>query len=97
MVVWAVAAGMYRAEKDKGGKSDDLWGWTCSPAASSIQKEFADEVDFDRYCNVQSAGWFVGLAQVAAGVLTVVIYLLVLRRRGSKRRVTGLEGSGRMR
>ncbi|KAI4711552.1 hypothetical protein J4E89_004117 [Alternaria sp. Ai002NY15] len=29
-IVWCVAATVYRTEKDKNGKSDDLWGWTCS-------------------------------------------------------------------
>lgn len=53
LVVWSVAAGMYRAEKDKGGRSDDLWGWTCSTAAKAIQREFVGEVDLGRYCNVQ--------------------------------------------
>lgn len=53
LIVWSVAAGMYRGEKDKNGKSNDLWGWTCSAAARAIQKEFADDVNFDRFCNVQ--------------------------------------------
>jgi hypothetical protein len=53
LVVWSVAAGMYRTEMDKGGKSNDLWGWTCSAGARAIQKEFAREVDFDMFCNVQ--------------------------------------------
>lgn len=53
LIVWSVAAGVYRNEKDKGGKSDDLWGWTCSAGARAIQKEFVGEVDFDRFCNIQ--------------------------------------------
>jgi hypothetical protein len=53
LVVWSVAAGMYRGEKDKHGKSNDLWGWTCSAGARAIQKEFAGEIDFNRFCNVQ--------------------------------------------
>jgi hypothetical protein len=53
LIVWCVAASLYRTEKDKNGKSNDLWGWTCSAAARAIQKEFADQVDFDRFCNVQ--------------------------------------------
>jgi hypothetical protein len=53
LVVWCVAASLYRTEKDKNGKSNDLWGWTCSPAAMKIQKEFAGVVDFDKFCNVQ--------------------------------------------
>lgn len=52
LVVWCVAASLYRTEKDKDGKSNDLWGWTCSPAARAIQKDFG-EVDFDRFCTVQ--------------------------------------------
>lgn len=53
LVVWSVAAGLYRSERDKGGVSNDLWGWTCSPAAKKIQQEFAKEIDFNQYCNVQ--------------------------------------------
>jgi hypothetical protein len=53
LVVWSVAAGMYRGEKDKDGKSNDLWGWTCSAGARAIQKEFVGEINFERYCNVQ--------------------------------------------
>jgi hypothetical protein len=52
LVVWCVAAGIYRSEKDKGGKHDDLWGWTCSAPAKAIQKDFA-EVPFDRFCTIQ--------------------------------------------
>ena len=53
LVVWSVAAGMYRREKDFGGKSNDLWGWTCSAGARAIQREFVGEIDFNRFCNVQ--------------------------------------------
>jgi Ca2+/Na+ antiporter len=53
LIVWCVAAGLYRAEKDTGEKPKDLWGWTCSPAATAIQKEFAGEVDFNKFCNIQ--------------------------------------------
>ena len=52
-VVWCVAVGVYRAEKDKNGKSNDLWGWTCSAGARAIQKEFVGDIDFGRYCDVQ--------------------------------------------
>ncbi|EAT78137.1 hypothetical protein SNOG_14597 [Parastagonospora nodorum SN15] len=96
-VVWSVAAGMYRGEKDKDGKSNDLWGWTCSAGARAIQKEFAGDVNFDRFCNVQSVSWYIGLVQAGAALLTVVIYILVLMRRRSKKnldqqlRVSGFE------
>lgn len=101
-VVWSVAAGMYRSERDKDGKSNDLWGWTCSAGARAIQKEFAGEVDFDKFCNVQvryiardssgqqltrsqSVSWYIGLVQAGAALLTVVIYILVLMRKRSKK------------
>lgn len=65
LAVWVSAAAVYRSEKDKNGKSNYLWGWTCSPAAQVIQKDFAGEVDFNMYCNVQSASRYVGLARAA--------------------------------
>ncbi|KAF2685741.1 hypothetical protein K458DRAFT_299789 [Lentithecium fluviatile CBS 122367] len=87
LVVWCVAASLYRTEKDKDGKSNDLWGWTCSAAARAIQKEFAQEVDFDRFCSTQSISWYIGLVQVGAALLTVFIYVLVLMRRRSKKKL----------
>lgn len=90
LVVWSIAAGMYRNEKNKGGKSNDLWGWTCSSGARLIQKEFAKEIDFNRFCNIQSTSWYVGLAQVGASLLTVVIYVMVVMRRGYKRQTQRL-------
>ncbi|KAF2705602.1 hypothetical protein K504DRAFT_506007 [Pleomassaria siparia CBS 279.74] len=85
LIVWSVAASLYRTEKDKGGKSNDLWGWTCSPAAKKIQKEFAGEVDFDRFCNVQSISWYIGLVQVAVTALTICTYIMVYMRRKAKK------------
>ncbi|KAK7192999.1 hypothetical protein DPSP01_005210 [Paraphaeosphaeria sporulosa] len=85
LAVWCVAASLYRTEKDKDGKSNDLWGWTCSPLAREIQKEFAHEVDFDKFCNVQSISWYIGLVQVGAAVLTVVTYVFVMARRSKKK------------
>jgi hypothetical protein len=52
LIVWIVAVTLYRTEKDKGGKPNDLWGWTCSDAARLIQHAF-EEVDFNRYCGIQ--------------------------------------------
>ena len=93
LIVWSIAAGMYRNERNKGGKSNDLWGWTCSSGARLIQKEFVNEIDFNRFCNIQSASWYVGLAQVGASFLTVVIYVMVFMRRGYKREVQRLSMS----
>ncbi|KAI2483370.1 hypothetical protein Ptr902_05687 [Pyrenophora tritici-repentis] len=83
--VWAAAVGVYRMQKDWHGISNDLWGWTCSQGASKIQVEFEGVLDFEQYCSVQSVSWFVGLAQAGAAVLTVVVYVLVWARRGSKK------------
>ncbi|KAG9192424.1 hypothetical protein G6011_11158 [Alternaria panax] len=87
LIIWCVAVGMYRAEKDKDGKSNDLWGWTCSAGARAIQKEFVGDVDFGRYCNVQSVSWYIGIVQASAALLTVLIYVLVYLRRGTKKEV----------
>lgn len=55
LAVWAAAAAVYKKEKEKtvGGKNTDLWGWTCSGPARQIQKEFAQQVDFNKYCVIQ--------------------------------------------
>jgi hypothetical protein len=94
LIVWSVAAGMYRHEMGKGGKNDDLWGWTCSAGARAIQKEFKADVDFGKFCNVQSVSWYTGLVQVGAALFTLVIYGMVIMRRRSKGRVETLRAGG---
>jgi hypothetical protein len=89
IIVWAVAAAIYKYEKgvvDQLGKHDDLWGWTCSGAAKAIQDTF-HEVPFDRYCNIQSAGWYAGLVQIGAMVLSTIIFALAYRRTRVKKQV----------
>jgi hypothetical protein len=53
LTLWVVTVAIYRHEKDLDGKSNDLWGWTCSGPAKALQKTFEKEVQFDTYCNVQ--------------------------------------------
>jgi len=86
IVVWCVAAAIYRYEKSvtENGKNNDLWGWTCSGAARAIQKAFEKEVPFDKYCNVQTASWYAGLVQIGAMILSIIIYLLAVRRMQAK-------------
>jgi hypothetical protein len=86
IIVWAVAAGIYKYEKGvvEDGKHNDLWGWTCSGAAKAIQESF-HEVPFDQYCNIQTAGWYAGLIQVGAMVLSAIILALAYRRKGVKK------------
>ncbi|CAI6338460.1 unnamed protein product [Periconia digitata] len=83
LIVWIVAAALYRAEK----ATDDLWGWACSEGAKRIQKEFADQIDFNQSCNVQSGSWYIGVAQVIVAAVTVFTYYLVLRRKGTKKKL----------
>ncbi|KAH8724566.1 hypothetical protein GQ44DRAFT_708404 [Phaeosphaeriaceae sp. PMI808] len=83
--IWTYAAGMYRREKDKDGKSDDLWGWTCSAPARAIQREFAGEVNFNTQCNVQSVSWYIGLVQAGSALFTIIIYIFVFLRKRSKK------------
>ncbi|KAF2658088.1 hypothetical protein K491DRAFT_703033 [Lophiostoma macrostomum CBS 122681] len=87
LIVWAIAASLYRTEKDKGGKHNDLWGWTCSAPAKAIQKDFAHVVDFNAYCNIQSISWYIGLVQVAAALLTVIIYIMTYKRMKMKKSI----------
>jgi hypothetical protein len=88
LIVWTVAASIYRKEKDKDGKPNDLWGWTCSAAARAIQKEFTHEVNFDQYCTTQSVSFYIGIVQAAAAAFTVITYILVFMRRKSKKNLT---------
>jgi len=85
LVVWSIAASLYRTEKDKDGKPNDLWGWTCSAAAKEIQDIFKDDVNFDKFCHTQSASFYAGIVQVAVGALTIITYLFVIRRRKVKK------------
>jgi hypothetical protein len=85
LVVWTVAAAVYRAEKDLNGVPNDLWGWACSTGAAEIQRAFRDQVDFDSLCSVQTGSWVVGVVQAVGLVLGAVIWVFVFQRRKSKR------------
>ncbi|EON69682.1 hypothetical protein W97_08934 [Coniosporium apollinis CBS 100218] len=87
LVVWAVAAGIYRYEKDGGDRPKDLWGWTCASAAARIQDVFSEEVEFEKFCGVQSISWGAGIAQAAAGFLSLVIFFWAVRRRQTKKNI----------
>ena len=49
LIVWIGTTAAYRV----GRTGNDLWGWTCSDKADSIQEEFAAVVDFSRFCDIQ--------------------------------------------
>lgn len=88
-VIWCVTAALYKQQSvvTKDGKHNDLWGWTCSPAAKIIQPAFHDQVNFDKYCTVQTASWFFGLLQIGATALSLVLYSMGIRRLQSKKLV----------
>ncbi|KAF2170693.1 hypothetical protein M409DRAFT_64326 [Zasmidium cellare ATCC 36951] len=86
VVTWGVAAGVYRYGKpDKNGKHRDLWGWTCSDTAQELQHVLAN-VDFARYCNIQSSSFYSGIANVVLGLLTLVITIMALVRTKTKKK-----------
>ncbi|EME77796.1 uncharacterized protein MYCFIDRAFT_79060 [Pseudocercospora fijiensis CIRAD86] len=88
--IWIASVAIYRYGKEPvNGKFRDLWGWTCSSTAKELQ-DVLTSVNFQRYCNVQSSGWYSGLANVGMGVLGAVILGLAVRRREAKGRVLGM-------
>lgn len=87
-VVWGVAASLYRTER----RETDLWGWTCSDTAQSIQRVFEKEVDFKTFCNVQSYSWYAGVVQALLAVLTVVVFALILKRRKTQKKLLARQG-----
>lgn len=53
IAVWIASVAIYRYGKEPvDGKFKDLWGWTCSSAASEIQSQITN-INFDKYCTVQ--------------------------------------------
>lgn len=85
--VWIAAVVVYRNEKNKHGKSNDLWGWSCSEAASKIQEPFSGVLDFGRLCVVQSSSWYIGILHVVYVGLCVIVFVYVFKRKGSKKRL----------
>ena len=53
ITVWGTTAALYRYGKDTNGVSNDLWGWTCSQSAATIQAPFNNVVHFPTFCHVQ--------------------------------------------
>lgn len=82
VVVWIVTVTLYRSEK----KTEDLWGWTCSAVARTLQEEFSDVVKFNKWCQVQSLAWYFGLAQTAVIILSAVTLWLAVRRMKMQKR-----------
>ena len=48
-VVWAVNAGLFKMANT----GNDLWGWSCSPAADALKDEVQGVLNFNTLCQVQ--------------------------------------------
>lgn len=48
-VVWAVNAGLFKMANT----GNDLWGWSCSPAADALKEEVTGILNFDALCKIQ--------------------------------------------
>lgn len=84
-ILWVVVTVIYKYQKEKveAGRHNDLWGWTCSGPAQTLQTAFDDVIEFKKFCDIQSAGWYAGLVQIGAIVLAIVIMVLGWRRKKS--------------
>lgn len=52
-VVWAVNMGLFKMANT----GNDLWGWSCSPAADALKKEVKGILNFDSLCMVQVSSY----------------------------------------
>jgi hypothetical protein len=90
LIVWTVTTALYKQQSvvvNDRGIQNDLWGWTCSPAAQALQPVFDDQINFDTYCDIQGVSFYIGLVQVAASLFTILLFVLALRRVHSKKAV----------
>ncbi|KAK5693838.1 hypothetical protein LTR17_024989 [Elasticomyces elasticus] len=84
---WVASVIVYRVGKiPKDGHFQDLWGWTCSPAAEKIQSVVTD-VNFSKYCTLQTSSFYTGAVNVVTTLISVSIYLLMVYRITSRARL----------
>lgn len=50
---WVVVSVLYRYERSTHGIPDDIWGWSCSAKAATLQTQFEGVVTFSTLCSVQ--------------------------------------------
>ncbi|KAI9852121.1 MAG: hypothetical protein M1838_001745 [Thelocarpon superellum] len=93
ITVWGTTAALYRYGKDTNGVSNDLWGWTCSQSAATIQAPFNNVVHFPTFCHVQSGSWYISILQTIAEILTAGIWMLVIGRWRRQKRMKTRESS----
>lgn len=49
LIIWAVAAGLFKQQSARNGIENDLWSWSCSTTADARAETFK-EVDFEFLC-----------------------------------------------
>ena len=50
---WVIVSVLYRYERSTHGIPDDIWGWSCSAKAATLQTQFSGVVTFSTLCSVQ--------------------------------------------
>ena len=50
---WVAVSVLYRYERSTHGVPDDIWGWSCSAKAATLQTQFNGVVTFSTLCSVQ--------------------------------------------
>ena len=51
---WVVVSVLYRYERNTNGNPDDIWGWSCSAKAATLQTQFNGVVNFSTLCSAQA-------------------------------------------
>ncbi|KAF7191475.1 hypothetical protein HII31_06977 [Pseudocercospora fuligena] len=93
--IWIASVIIYRYGREPvNGKFRDLWGWTCSSTAKELQDALTS-VNFDKYCTIQSSGWYSGLANVGMGMLSAILLGLAIKRRRGKKVLLQRQWDGR--
>ncbi|ETN45579.1 uncharacterized protein HMPREF1541_09411 [Cyphellophora europaea CBS 101466] len=72
---WVVVAVVYRVEK----RLNDLWGWSCSDVAASLQDNGAS-VHFDKLCTLQTVSWWVSVAETVLKVFVLAWTIVLLKK-----------------
>lgn len=74
--VWLVVTFLYRYEK----RLKDVWGWSCSDIAETLQKDLNGSVNFEKLCGLQRVSWIFSIIETVAKVLFSIVYFILYRR-----------------
>ncbi|CAG8949547.1 hypothetical protein HYFRA_00007779 [Hymenoscyphus fraxineus] len=89
VITWIAASAAYRIFRT----GRDLWGYSCSSKADSIQSSVQGIVNFDRLCTLQGHTWFVSVAQAILYVLTFLTTILMVVRANQKKKISRIRES----